>query len=223
MMKKGTAESALNKFYNTIFKMDDIYPYRYHHLNQPLTEITNRNEPTPKVSRLVVSDCAVLYVDNQEAIHNPNRDLSLILNALSKINRRLIDPAVPPQLMTTAAIKYGDFKYIDKLEDEHIEKSFFYGQTYVDAYLKSNYRSREGFCRIYDEENSIPKKRQELPFSRLQRQKGYYVYYWMVERSDRIQDFRRAYLNLDAKDFLGKASLILNEARSTNRRDWQNL
>jgi len=141
MVKEHKAEAALDKFYNTIFKINETYPYRY---QIHATNLHEDIQPSIFVSRIVVSDCAVIFVDNTDAPLDQLRNLKLILTAVSKINRRLIDKRNndDPQLMTTCAIDYGRFKYVDRTVDEHVEKSFYYG-TNVCKRLFTEYSTQE--------------------------------------------------------------------------------
>jgi hypothetical protein len=57
------------------------------------------------------------------------------------------------------------------------QKKEIFGQTHVNAYLKSGFRSREGFCRVFETNGIVPKRRTELPLSLLKKQRGYFIYY----------------------------------------------
>jgi hypothetical protein len=168
----------------------------------------------------------VIFVDNKDVDPDQLRDLELVLTAISRINRRLIneDDGNIPQLMTTCAIDYGWFKYVDRTEDDHIEKSFFYGSTYVNVYLEGNkLKNKEGFCRVFKRDLMIPKNsRKEIPFRQLKNQHDYFEFYWMVEQSELLDRFIHDYKKILPKMYEEKATLLYEAARQTTRKDWQN-
>lgn len=207
MMKDmSLAERALDKFYNTIF-----------------TEVirTNHNFPSEtypsgkaSISSLVVSDCAVIFVDNQKVKEDIIRDLHLILSVICQINRFLINPQKNPPMMTTCAIAYGDFKYVSRGADMHTENNYFYGQTYLRAYLGSEeLRKMPGYCRILTKCFTIPDKLRTIqPFNLLDETNDYYNYYWMLDDLKDMKIFQEKYEGLSQEVYKHIADLLFKSA-----------
>jgi hypothetical protein len=223
-MNRGVvaAERALDKFYNTIFKVNEAFPYAEFNREEELDNIY----PHAFVSRLVVSDCAIIFIDDKDSAQaDPTKGLELILKVISKINRRLIDASRAPQLMTTCVIDYGYFKYVDRTTDDHVEKSFFYGQTYVNAYVSNEKillrNGRHGHCLVAKKGFEIPHR---FPFSQLRDaiDNGYYDYLWMVERTERQDSFMKEFGEIPRRAYQRKISLIYKEAKLTNGHHWLN-
>ena len=205
MMKATTtAENALSKFYKTIFKA---------------VIVANNNFPRElfssgraSISSLVVSDCAVIFVDNQKAKEDTNRDLYLILNIIAAINRDLINPQVNPQIITTCAINHGQFKYINRGQDMHTEKNFFYGEAYVKAYLgNEELRKLPGHSRIFKKILDIPAGLCKIfPFNVISKKADYYDFYWMLDDLQCLKAFEDKYAGLSQERYRQMTSLLSN-------------
>lgn len=200
------AESALDKFYSTIF----TEVIRINH-NFPFEVYTSGKA---SISSLVISDCAIIFVDNQKVKEDIIRDLHFILNVICQINRSLINPQKEPSIMTTCAIAYGDFKYVSRGADMHTENNYFYGQTYLRAYLGSEeLRKMPGYCRVVTKCFSIPDELRNIqPFSLLNLTKDYYDYYWMLDNLENLKGFREKYESLSQEVYRHIASLLFKSA-----------
>ena len=205
MMKEvSTAENALNKFYKTIFKA---------------IIMANHNFPKAmfgsggtSINSLVVSDCAVLFVNNQKASEDVTRDLYLLLSTIASINRELINPQISPQIITTCAVSYGQFKYVNRGQDMHTEKNFFYGETYVKAYLGNEELSKlPGHCRILIKNLNIPSDLSEkFPFSAIKKNHDHYDFYWMFNNLEGVKSFEEKYAHLSQERYRQMATLLSN-------------
>jgi hypothetical protein len=197
------AEIALDKFYNTVYRE----VFRINH-EFPFETYTSGKA---QISTVVVSDCAIIFVDNQGLLEDKARDLHLILDVIKSINLVLISPAQEPQIMTTCAIDYGHFKYSNRSSDIHTSKSFFYGQTYVKAYLGSEELSKmPGFCRVLNSDFTIPELlKTSSPFSLLRQNGERYDFYWMLTNAERLTTFKSTYDTLSQSLYAQIASLLL--------------
>ena len=208
MIKKPLqAESTLNKFYNTVYRE----VFRINH-DFPFETYSTGN---PSICSVVVSDCAILYVDNFDLGEDKIRDLHLILDVIKSINMALIDSDTPPQIMTTCALDYGQFKYSDRSSDIHTRKSFFYGSTYVKAYLGAEELSKfPGFCRVLTSDFVVPEELKNIsPFNLLKSNSERYDFYWMVNIPEAIADFKNTYDNLAQSLYKQIAGLLLESSK----------
>jgi hypothetical protein len=207
MMKRGIkAEIALNKFYNTIFRVSGDFRT----LNN---RITGDIDPI-RISSLVVSDCAVVFVDNQRKPEDKARDLESILNFILQINRDLISDSTGPRIMTTCSIDYGYFKYQERIEFENLGKEYFYGQPYVNAFLDNeDLKNKPGYCRILKKNLMVQENlRTHFPYSLLEDNGNYYYFYWMLDNPDETANFKREYKNL-SQDVYEKMAALLQKRR----------
>lgn len=197
------AEITLDKFYNTVYRE----VFRINH-EFPFETYTSGNA---QISTVVVSDCAIIFVDNQTLLEDKVRDLHLILDVVKSINLELINPAQKPQIMTTCAIDYGHFKYSNRSTDVHTSRSFFYGPTYVKAYLGSEELSKTpGFCRVLNADFVIPDTvKTASPFNLLKKNGNRYDFYWMLTNAERLTTFKRTYDTLSQSIYGQIKSLLL--------------
>jgi hypothetical protein len=206
------AEKVLDKFYNTVyregFRINHDFPFE--------TYTTGKSA----INSVVVSDCAIIFVDNQSLAEDKVRDLHLILDVIKSINLALIDPDQEPQIMTTCAIDYGHFKYSNRSSDIHTSKSFFYGQTYVKAYLGCEELSKmPGFCRVLNADFTIPAHLQtSSPFKLLKQNNERYDFYWMLNSAENLELFKSTYDGLSQSLYAQIASLLL---RATQNEDFE--
>jgi len=105
MMKLKQAEEALTKFYDTVF-------FEVFNINKSSSD-KKSNTSKPLIKSIIVSDAAILFVDNQQLDENKIRDLHIILNLIKSVNTALIKltKSHQPTIMTTCAMSYGPFKY----------------------------------------------------------------------------------------------------------------
>lgn len=205
MMERGIkAERALDKFYNTVFR------------TAKTREFNSKESNLPKIRSLVVSDCAVVFVDNSRLRKNKMRDLSLLLRFIQNVNRTLIASYSNPSIMTTCSIDYGRFKYQDRIEFEGIGKDYFYGEPYVNAFLDNERLKRKpGHCRVLRKNLKILQiHRQDFPFSLLKREGNYNYFYWMLDNLDGFALFKREYEGLSQSVYTGMISLLKRFSRT---------
>lgn len=211
MMKNlHLAEITLDKFYNTVYRE----VFRINH-EFPFETYTGGNA---QISVVVVSDCAIIFVDNQGLSEDKARDLHIILDIIKSINLELINPAQEPQIMTTCAIDFGQFKYSNRSSDLHTSKSFFYGQTYVKAYLGSEELSKTpGFCKVLNSDFSIPETlKTSSPFSLLKKNGKHYDFYWMLANAEHLTTFKKTYDTLSQSVYEQIKSLLLKASLNEN-------
>jgi hypothetical protein len=203
MMKvTPNADNALNKFYKTIFKAVIVANHNF-----PRAIFSSGRT---SISSLVVSDCAVIFVDNQKAPIDINRDLYRLLSIVSSINRELVSAQVSPRLITTCAISYGQFKYVNRGQDLHTEKNFFYGDAYVKAYLGNEELNHSpGHCRIFEKEINIPSElANQFPFKVLKKNSDYHDFYWMLEDLQDLSVFELKYSYVSQEKYRQIGSLL---------------
>ncbi|MCW3989806.1 MAG: hypothetical protein NWE88_07015 [Candidatus Bathyarchaeota archaeon] len=184
-MRKGKrqARKMLNKFHNSIFNNGLLF--------------TNRNPDwnTIELNLLSVSDCAILFTRNQNRTSlEISKGLATMLLFIKNMNRELIRPP-KPRILTTSSICYGEFNIEPRTEGSGINKEFFYGDGYVDAYRDNSSQSNKiqpGECRIKIDEN-INIDFEDNVFRLLNRERRYYMYYWMLDNPIDISKFKQVY------------------------------
>jgi hypothetical protein len=208
MMKNtALAEASLDRFYNTVYRAvfqtnHDFPPY-------PSGIAT--------VNSLIVSDCSVIFVDNSNLSEDKVRDLHLVLYVIWRINRDLIRPVDSKKIMTTSAVAYGPFKFLNRNSDFHTEKNFFYGDTYLKAYLgNEDLRKKPGFCRVLTTDLSLPSLDQLFPLNLLKKTDKHYDFYWMLDTLEGLPAFSKAYDSLSRSIFDQMANLLFNNCRKQN-------
>jgi hypothetical protein len=125
MEREEEAAKTLDKFYQTIFA-------ETRHFNKGTA--TTR----AKVKSIVVSDCAVIFLNNRRMAEDKIRDLETILCFVREVNQKLIR-SPSPLIMTSCSIAYGSFKYTRKFEFGDISKNYFIGWPYVKAFSDNEY------------------------------------------------------------------------------------
>jgi hypothetical protein len=187
--KPQKAKEALTKFYNTIYKVNRLYHENY-----------GLDVRSVQINSLMVSDCAVIFVDSrarkiEDWAVAKAENLNVLLWAISTINRSLINPTNGPQIMTTCAIDYGYFEYAKRNEDEHTEKNLFFGEAYLNAFLKTEdkkgLKSMPGYCRVIRRGFSVPPAHNVL--LSLKENGDCYDYFWMTVDPRQIDDFEAKY------------------------------
>jgi len=210
-MERGIrAEETLNKFYNTIFVIGSEF--------NPSPSVRAAN--TGHVRSLVVSDCAVIFVDNIQLGKNKMRDLESVLRFVKRVNQALITPNPSPPIMTTCSIDYGRFKYQDRIEFRGIGKAYFFGQPYVNVFLDNEkLKNKPGYCRILRNRLRTPDNlRRNHPFSLLQREENYNYFYWMLDSLDHLPQFKRRYEDISQSVYPQMISLLQRAAQKSNAR-----
>ncbi|MFX0211567.1 MAG: hypothetical protein ACFFDT_36655 [Candidatus Hodarchaeota archaeon] len=184
-MRKGKrhTRNMLNKFYNCVYNNRFLFANR------------NPDWNTIELNLISISDCAILFTRNQNRTSQEiSKGLATILLFIKNVNRELV--RLPkPRILTTSSICYGDFNFETRLEGSGIDKEFFYGDAYVEAYLDSASLSNTinpGECRIKIDEN-ININFEDYIFRLLYREKNHYKYYWMLDNPEDIPGFKRVY------------------------------
>lgn len=206
MMERGVrAERTLNKFYNTIFRVGSQF------------NVARSN--TVKVRSLVVSDCAVIFIDNNELVQDRVRDLQTILRFIQRVNRDLVTSRGGLSIMTTCSIDYGRFKYEDRIEFRGIGKDYFFGQPYVKAFLDNEkLKSKPGYCRALRRNLNIPNNyRTSPPLSLLETEEDYHYFYWMLNSLDELPSFKREYEDISQSVYTKMVSLLREFERQSTR------
>jgi hypothetical protein len=187
--KPQRAKEALSKFYNTVYNVNRTYHENY-----------GSNFGSVTINSLIMSDCAVIFVDdrsrnieNWEAAKAEN--LNVLLWAVSSINRVLINPNRGPQIMTICAIDHGYFEYAKRTEDEHTQKNLFFGEAYLNAFLKTEekkgLKKTPGYCKVIKRDFIVPPANDQL--LSLREDGECYNYYWMTIDPRQIDSFETKY------------------------------
>lgn len=132
--------------------------------------------------------------------------------------------------MLTTSIAYGHFRYEDRIELDRIQKNHFFGNAYVDAYLdseNSEKKIRPGECRILI--STLPKYiksylndqgyvgydsfENTLGLLRTYKDKKHYYFYWMVNESLEIDNFKKKYTRNYNSRYEMIRKLLKNESR----------
>jgi hypothetical protein len=190
MMKqrsKVKARRALERFYKTVYNVNKLYHDAYP---------DGHTDRSVFISSLIVSDCAILFIDNSHAaaqnqLDAKNRDLRIILWAIEAINRVLIGGKELPWIMTKSAVAYGDFVYENRTENLFTEKNFFYGHTYLKAFFEEEKIDAPGWCRVFDVDLPVVTGPNQL--SSLKQNHGFFDFYWMLYDPSKAEDFKTKY------------------------------
>ena len=174
LMKEGKARDTLNCFYDTGHKI-----------------LYNPNSNGNQVEGILISDCAVLFVRNNQDRSNQANDLDSILKVIKEISQIMIKN----EIMLTTSIAYGKFEYQDRTVYNRTTKNFIYGDAYLNAYLDNETgkpKIRSGECRLV--KDHLPEDIfDDIRFKTVLNEDKHYYYYWMVSTPDKIQIFKEKY------------------------------
>jgi hypothetical protein len=185
MEKEDEAARTLDKFYQTIFNKIKALNRR---ARAPLTT-------SARVRSVVVSDSAIIFLNNLGLPQDKVRDLETILDFVGQVNQELIG-STGPSIMTTCSIAYGSFKYKRKFEFGDVAKNYFIGWPYVKAFSDDEYgepKIQPSQCRILKENLDLPQLPPRLPFSLLETDNKYFYFYWMLKNQNDIVGFKARY------------------------------
>ena len=114
--------------------------------------------------------------------------------------------------MLTTSIAWGNFSYHNRIEFPGINKQPIYGNAYVSAFLDNETgspRLQPGQCRIIKQ--GLPTE--VIPFfaqhSLIEGAKSHHHYYWMVEKTEEIQEFKNRYQNSYNLKYAGMLNAIM--------------
>jgi hypothetical protein len=162
------------------------------------------------VRSLIVSDCAVIFVDNSSLDKNMQRDLRVMLRFIKRINRDLINQEPDLRIMTTCSVDYGKFKYEKRIGFDVAEKTYFLGEPYVRAVLDDKLKKRTAKCRVLakatDQEPDfrwVETFEMENPDLILRIRRKNLCFYWMLNNRASIRNFDKEYAA--ANRILGQA------------------
>jgi len=221
MMKiRDRAESALGKFYSTIYIVGRNF------LN------TCSHEDFLEVNAIVVSDCAVIFSRNvnpanQHAqIQDKTKGLRSILAFIQRINQRLIDsgPESGEPIMTTCSIAYGNFKYEDRIELYEVSKNYFLGHGYVNAFLDNESKTpriQPGQCRLLKQDLDLPDNfpiNAPRPLSLLEPTDEYYYFHWMLPNLESLRQFKKDYEDTYQLKYAGMIKVLQKYSSRTRNR-----
>ena len=192
LKNRTNAGKSLGNFYNTIYSVGRDY----HH--------TRNNNRLLEVDSIVVSDCAVIFpriekfANEQNQISNNILGLQSILTYIREVNRKLIGRnEYTNPLMTTCSIAFGDFKYENRIGLRQVEKNFFLGEAYIDAFIDSETKSPKlepSQCRLLKKNLDFMSNIPDNPIcSLLKKQSKYYYFYWMLQPLDDQRSYERKY------------------------------
>ena len=161
---------------------------------------------TANINGFFISDCGVLFARHREPIDQ--------LNNLLTVVRALNKQVLADDIMLTTSIAWGDFSYHNRIEFPGIDKQPIFGNAYVSAFLDNETgrpRLKPGQCRILkrDIPESVLPSIAENP--RIEDAKSHYYYYWMVEDSEGIQQFKHRYHDAYNLQFSGMLTALKEE------------
>jgi hypothetical protein len=188
MNDRTKAESVLDRFYSTIYK--NVYE---------MTASGSHSEPS--INAVVISDSAVLFLAFIENGNDKDVDkvegLPRMLKFIQKTNRAFINKRLGIPFMTTCSIAYGQFRYEDRKDLDHLRKNYMTGPSLVNAFLDSESNEpkiRPGECRILKDGLNIASFQNPI-LSLLDSTEEYYYFYWMLEGAHEITGFKQKYKN----------------------------
>ena len=176
-------KSLMNEGNKAVEALDYFYSIGF-------STLKNQSDETLKVEGFFVSDCGVLFVRKE---HNDSieKALEAILNVLQKMNRKMLEK----DYMLTTSIAFGNFKYEEKIEFIGIDKNPIYGNAYLAAFLDNEIgrpKLEPSQCRIIKRDlESLDLNKINVSSKLKERNKGYYYFYWMVDKKDEINNFEK--------------------------------
>lgn len=176
----GKAMTTLRNFYNIGYDL----------LSK--TDINN-NKVYGDISGIFVSDCAILYVNNQEL--SVQDKCKKILDIVKEINKECIEK----EIMLTTNIAYGDFEYRKKIELNNMQKGNFTGNAYIDAYIDSTKKMKVCYCRIIKdgiEDDIIGLINDKYIITK---RKKYFYFFWQCKTKEQIRNYIREYMEIKRK------------------------
>jgi hypothetical protein len=166
MYEKDTeqAAQALDKFYNAVYDLQ---------------------QRTDSINSVVVSDCAVFWIDRVECTN----DIGRVLDHLKRLHTQML-----LDYLIRSTIAYGHFRYQRRLEMPRIRKDMIIGGAYLDAYA-NNDKIQHGSIVIIKLPESINYR--NLQLDREYRDmikancpvKGFYEYFWSLRNKGQIGGF----------------------------------
>ncbi len=160
--KPEDAAKALDKFYNTIYDMQE--------------------EQNP-INAIVVSDCAIFWIDRKNCVG----ELGILLGQLNELHRRML-----PDYLLRTTIAYGHFKYQQRLEMPRIRKNMIIGGAYLDAYANNEriYHGAIVIVKLPEGTNYRNLHLANRPMIKANcPKKGFYEYFWAIENHRQIKTF----------------------------------
>lgn len=181
----ASAARILGRFYETIFRV---------------CLRVNSHRRLSDVNIIVASDCAVIFARQDSSTNASSMEyridcLKTVLSFIRQVNQSLILSDSPSPILTTCSIAYGPFIYEDKKEFGSLRKNCFLGRPYLSAFQDNEeLKARPGYCRLLRENLNLPSP---LPtddlFSFLKKTQKYYYFYWMLNTSNDLKNFRIDY------------------------------
>jgi len=193
-------------------KVENVLDSFYSCLYRRICDV-NINDNVVKINAVAVSDCAVLFLSNGERDDVDQRTgLLKMLSFINSVNREFINLG-PYSFMTTCSIAYGDFSFENRKDSDHIRKNCLRGPAYVAAYLdneKETERMKPGECRILMKGLTLEPDQQN-EFALLKKESRYYrYYYWMLNNSREIPQFKRKYSKTYEEMYVKLMKLLRN-------------
>lgn len=140
------------------------------------------------VNGLFISDCGVIFTREG--------DKTVQLTNILQVVRQINEEVLRKNIMLTTSISWGHFRYQNRIEVSGIIKQPIYGNAYLSAYLDNEVgkpKLQPGQCRILktgiDEQVFQSVEQREM----LDGVRAHQYYYWMVEESQKIQEFKQRY------------------------------
>jgi hypothetical protein len=184
--------------FKEMMKNDDSAVKALDHFYAAGFEILQNNH---SVHGSFISDCAVLFVNNNE---DAATQLQSLLMVVEQLNLRVLER----NIMLTTSIARGRFSYHQRIEFEGINKNPIYGNAYVSALLDNESgtpRIQPGECRLVDQGLD---SQQISSFPRLVKRETHFYFYWMVSERTNIDLFKRHYADAYQQKYRGMLEAI---------------
>lgn len=179
------AASALDRFYNITFDLQ-------------------REEDD--INSLVVSDCAIFWIDQEEPIY----DSTALLDKLKSLHIKML-----PDYLIKTSIAYGHFKYQRRSETPSIRKNMIVGGGYLVAYAENDNIEAGSITVVQlppvDSEYYVDVfSSASIPFKDNFPHDGFREYFWSLNHDNDIDSFIRNRNNIKESVYAQYKSLYNN-------------
>ena len=180
------AAKALSKFYSSVY---------------------NLQQSKVVINAIVVSDCAVFWIDKQDC----KNELSVLLDKVKQLHQKML-----PDYLLRTTIAYGHFKYQQRIEMPTIRKNMIIGGAYLDAFMKND-KIEHGAIVIVELPSKMEMKdiiNDDYVTKKIQGK--FYEYFWMLNNKSEIKEFVKRRKEIQENIFENLKKLYINKIKNSD-------